>query len=367
MEILSSDLLFWGSLPWVIFIVALLIIDHQHSSDDTKLKNLFWLVFIFSALRYGIGYDYYSYKDIISGVAPEYALDRWEILPRSLADLCRPYHYQLFFVITSFIINYSLYYVVKNLSTDKVMSYLIFVLYPQFFLISLGPIRNCVAYALVMVMFYLWYDNKKLYSLIAYALAIGFHTSAVFSAILLLLPYFLKDRKSNVLLYAFSLVGSVAFLPIMNYFFAGNAQVEYYLLHAENFSGGALYRIIVNLVAILNLIYWNKLVDTNSTNRYYQVIVNIGALIYNLTIGVSPVFATRLFSYCWYFLILLLPSYPIATNFKISRKMILSFCAALFVFTFLMQYRNFVNEGIRMSNIPYQLFFYHTDYFYNMY
>lgn len=362
-----SDILFLGSLPWILYFVFLFWASKVHNNEyGAKLLVLFLI--LFSSLRYGIGYDYYEYKAIVTGTAPDYAIERWELLPQYIAVYCRDIHYQLFFVITSLLSICPIYFVCKKASCNPFHSLLIFALYPQFFLLGLGPVRNAVAYAFVFLMYYyIWEKRNIKISIICFIIAVFFHKSSVIACLIFFIPYILRGLKSNLILFLLSFVASFLIIPISGLllpFFGMEDSFGYYLNNAEKFAGGGMYRYIVNAVALFNFLFWNRIKNYNHQNIRLLALVNIGACLFNTLISISPVFAIRMFLFFWFFIILLFPTYQMAMVGKkiVSMKSIGVSCGLLMLFTFIMQYYNYVNYSIRMSYIPYQFFFDYVDF-----
>ena len=364
---IDSSLLIWGGIPWLVYILFVLVVTNTKGWNTTvKMKYLMYFSILFAALRYGIGYDYYSYKAIVEGAAQDYQMERWNILPQLLGDFCRPIHFQLFFVITSILAVYPVYFVCNKLSENKVLSFTVFLFYPQFYLMGLGPVRNYVAFSMALLLFYHWFYGRKVYAIICYIIAIGFHTSAITAGVLFFIPSMSRSRALHFTLFLISFVLSVFVIPFLtnvSSFIGVENQVSYYLENADKYSGGGLYRIIVNVIALVNLLNWQKLSKNSELNARCLVLFNIGACVWNLLLPISTVLATRLAMFFLFYLILFVPTYckVLSKKHLAVKNVIVSFCLLLFVFTFVMQYYNYLNSGIRMSNYPYQFFFNSVD------
>ena len=69
---------------------------------NNKKRNLFYLVIVvivFLSIRYGVGYDYYEYKECIQYPG----VKQFEPIAQALINFTSSIHYQWFFVITTVI------------------------------------------------------------------------------------------------------------------------------------------------------------------------------------------------------------------------------------------------------------------------
>ena len=144
-----ADLLPYG--VFVFLVIAGLILICRPKA------RLIWfcsIVMIFSCLRYGIGYDYLVYKEFIEGLGDKFSLMTMEPIPKLLIEFSQETHYQLFFVITSFLIYIPIFYVIYRMSYSPLLSLWIYVFIPVFFLESLSVIRNHVAFSFFFLSYY---------------------------------------------------------------------------------------------------------------------------------------------------------------------------------------------------------------------
>ena len=362
-------ILILGTIPWLLFLAFLFYVNNISIPERNKTKVIFEFVFLFMSLRYGIGYDYYSYKSIVEGVSEDYIIEGMDIIPKFIALTFGKIHYQLFFVLTSFVILYPIYWVINRLSYIPSMSFTIYLLYPSFFLEGLSIIRNAMAYSLVLVMFYFLWKKRYLRSVLFYFAAVGCHTSSLMAIIIYPLYFYQTSRKFNFLIYISSFVLSIVIIPVILSLLGDIAffsRVLYYIENEDNFKGGGLMNILINLIGLFNLLYWYRIESYSELNKKILPLVNVGICLWNILIPVSPVFATRLSTYFLYCLLFIVPSYPVIfenINRFVNTRTINIVCGSLFVFIFVMQLYNYINSDIHMSNLPYQFFFLHTDAF----
>ena len=359
---MDKDLLiFLGTLPWALFLFVVLFYINGRGPKEKRLKFLLGFVLIFAAIRYGIGYDYFSYKYIIEGNGQDYELERWEMLPRYLALFCGKTHYQLFFAISSFLTIYPVYYVSKKLSVDPLKSFFVYLMFPLFFLDGLGVMRNAVAYSFALLMFYNINRKKYLYSLLCLLFAVGFHISAVV-AILLYPLYFLFHKKYlNIVLYLSSFVLSISIVPILESFLPYNFLLDKVMSNVDKgitTTGGLLFY-VVNGIAIFHLLYWERISSISSNNKIYLTLVNVGVFLWNVFLGLDPTTAQRLSLFFLLFIVLLVPSYISISlrNKRFINSSVNVLFVSLFVSSLVLNLYAYYEKGRNMSNIPYQVFF----------
>jgi hypothetical protein len=244
---------------------------------------------------------------------------------------------------------------------------MVFLLYPSFFLDGLSTIRNSMAFSLVVVMVYFLWKDKLLKSFLFYLLAVGCHTSSLIAILIYPVFFFLEKKKVNVVIYAVSFALSIVILPLITMIVGDNSlfsKVLFYINNQDVYKGGGMMSILINMIGIFNLFYWKRIAEYSDLNKKLLPLVNVGVCMWNVFISISPVFATRLSGFFVYMLIFLVPTYPMIFENKhkiVNERTISMVCSILFVFIFVMQYVNYVNSGVHMSNLPYQLIFLHTD------
>lgn len=367
---MEKDLLiFWGTIPWVLFLLVVFFFNRRREHKKKCLKMLFWFVLIFSAIRYGIGYDYFTYKYLISGEAPDYQMERLEIISRYLVIISGGIHYQLFFAVCSFLSLYPVYFVSRSLSIDPLKSFTIYLLFPLLYLDSLGVIRNTVAYSFALLMFYYVYKRQFVISLIIWILAMGFHISAFIAILIYPFYYFCHGKLFNITLYLSSFVLSVILMPILDNYFSGLLLVSKFMTNLDKditSVGGILYYVI-NCIGIFHLFFWKKLSSIDIDNEKYLTFVNLGICIWNVFLATDPTTAQRLSSFFFIFIILLAPSYKkMYKNINVNL-VTTTFFVLLFISSLGLNLYAYYGKGRQMSNIPYQVFFLDPkDYFYHV-
>lgn len=176
----------------IVFIICILL---AMPTKREKKMNFFWLSFvvlcIFSALRYGFGSDYFSYKKIYDSIHGYGNTALGEYYQKQTLffwlNKISPSFYFFVGVTSIFFVGVICIFIYKNCSqTYQWMAVAIFLLNPYLFLINLSAIRQCLAMVLFMIAVEFAYKKKFLIYAILIFVASLFHTSAI-----ILLPFYL--------------------------------------------------------------------------------------------------------------------------------------------------------------------------------
>ena len=331
-------------------------------------KFIFIVVFVFSSIRVGIGYDYYQYIRLIKQSIIDYDSVRIEFLADLLMRLS--YHisfYQLFFIITSFIIAFSLYRGISILSTNPSLSFISFIFIPFLFLESLSTIRSSVALSLCFLSFAYFYTKRYFLSFLFFFFAIGFHISAIVS---LLIPFvfshiYKPQFRTQLILYVSSF-----FLGIFVYNYLSSIvdffpyDIKKYILSFNIKGSGHIMAIVINLINILNFIFYKKLKNIADANEIYIRIYNIGTICWNVLFFQDTI-RLRVSLFYLIYIILLIPSYLYVFNYR--NRNILKIVINIFLILFLSSsfYINIsahLSDRGKISFLPYQTIFHYKVY-----
>ncbi len=148
----------------------------------------FGLIVVVFSLRYGYGNDFKTYEEwffnIISYPSLSTAIhERSDIEPGwvVLNYLCKPLGFQFVIAITTFCVCYIYYSLVKKYVPRPYtwVGILIFLMYPNLFVLNLSMLRQGLAGALFFLSFFKGYENKWFPSIILVLLAVSVHQIAI--------------------------------------------------------------------------------------------------------------------------------------------------------------------------------------------
>lgn len=193
---------------YFIFYIFILFSLVCFSNRMHSVSFVLFLCFLFSALRFNVGYDYPVYYLTALG-----KLDKvFEFFPNILIFLSVKTHPQLFFVISSAIIIYFFwksYILIDGYIKISRLGVVCFVFLPLGFLDSLGVIRQFIAISIFLYAFVINKRNAVLGNFWA-LVSVLFHFSSVIFIPLLWLSFLLK-YKFSVFIYVSVLMLALLF------------------------------------------------------------------------------------------------------------------------------------------------------------
>jgi hypothetical protein len=153
---------------------------------------LFLVYFVFCGFRYGVGWDYYNYLNVIEHGG--WRFEKTEFLVRQLDYFCERHGYtQFFFVATSFVIILLFFLMFAKESANPAVSIFVFLCIPTFFLNSLTLVRYFLAVATVFLACHYGYKKKYIVYFSLLFVAFLFHRAALFG--LIMVPFVLIKRE----------------------------------------------------------------------------------------------------------------------------------------------------------------------------
>lgn len=353
--------------PYILMAVVLTAVIQGKGDLKKKAQINFLFLFVFAAIRYGIGYDYYGYLQSVLYQVEDYKLERYEPLSRLLLEVGHQTHYQVFFALGSFLTLFPLYMACTKLSINPAYSLLIYFLFPRYYLESFSIVRNAIAYSFVLYASVMLYDKKLIWSMVLMIVAVLFHKSAAIGILIYPLFYLKPNLKIHLILFIVSYIASNLVMSIIGDY----ASVIPYLGLVENYaeyarSEGGMMTYIINGLCIFHFVIWNKLVKLNSDNGKFLSLFSIGGCIWNIFLPVDSTIALRLSSFFQIFIIFLVPQYKYIFK-AIEKRKFVSLCSygfflVLFLSYFIINANAYLKKPERMSNLPYQTIFYHKDY-----
>lgn len=351
---------FLDIIPYFIVLWIVLFLTFGYKRKD---KSLFIAIvlFVFSAIRYGVGYDYFNYVNIM-----QYNTHEMEFLSQYIIDFaifCKYPH--LFFVINAFISIFCIYFTSKKLSVNPAISLLLLYLIPVLYLESFSIVRNFTSYSLVLLSAY-YLIQRKWVIYVFLIISAGFFHYSGFIGFLLIIPFFFKiNRTFAIILFLSAFFISEFLLDYILQINSSSTLMLKLLGYANNSKElGRFMKFFILLLNGANLIFWNRLCTFNKLNKFYLNAVNIGACFW-FVFGFDHTLSLRLSSFFLIFDILLIPSYFHAFSYKynllVNQCIILLFIS-VYISGFIININNYLSSFEKMSYIPYQTIFFHKDY-----
>lgn len=252
----------------------------------------FVLLFVFSALRYGFGNDYFSYLNIFNTIK----ITGWHsyLSSNPLFILLNKYspNFQVFIAITSFIFLFAVYMlIIRNVDAKyHIFAVGLFLLNPYLFLMQLSSIRQSLAVAMFILAVFFAIKRKPVYYVAVIILASLFHTSAI-----LLLPFYflINDKKpTRVFLIVFVVIVALLTLSPVSYdWFIGlfeeflmKNRYDRYLTGSGNSLNATLVALMYFLYGLINI---NKLEGKSvAFGKLYLLSSAVSVLAYRISLFV---------------------------------------------------------------------------------
>ncbi len=229
---------------------------------------------IFSGIRWGVGTDFWTYKGIFEGIlkgAPEdiEPLFYWlNVVIRSItADA------QVFFIITSIIINTLIILVLYKRSSDFKFSLFLYVSM-GFYLTSFNILRQFIAMAIMFYVINYKQKIRKLNIIIAVIIAMGFHNTSIVMLGLLLFKENIELRKTIIIIGIISIFAYI-FEPIITNFVLSGKYEDYGESIFFSYGTSMLYVIEYIGLLIFYYIYDNRITEKN---KFYLMVVSCGVI-----------------------------------------------------------------------------------------
>lgn len=335
---------------WLLLSFSLLL-SLKKRTRQISYQLTFIILFLFSALRFDVGYDYEVYYRIISKSKFDYitSIDNMEFFNRKIIYLVQFFNApELYFIITSFIIIFLFWYTIKKESKIFMISILIFASMPVFYTASFGEIRQYVATSIIFFGFKYIKENKLLKYCGIVLIAVLFHTSAVIGIFI----YFLKFLKLKRIHYIILLI-TANFMDKYVYIIIKIILPKYIeYLDRKLGTGGDKMLILYMVLGLMFLFIMEKLIAENKINQFYLNNFYIGLF---LLISLSDFggVVKRGSIYFILFLPLLIAEIGYVLKKKIFLLIVYMITTSLFMVTIWLGYKNPTKDPLT----PYRIFF----------
>jgi len=349
--------------PYCVLLLFFWGMSRTKYSSKKKSTAVVLLLIFFNSIRYGVGYDYMNYVNAVYRQKQPFT-SVFEPLSQLLLYIAQITHFQVFFIVSTIITLYSIWFFCTKYSPNPYVSIYLYFTFPFFFLSGMSIVRNALAFSMILFAIHFIICKRYIISLLFCIIAFGFHISALV-ALLIFIPAFLRfNQRASIVLWIFSFFLSKYVVSTASVLFSDLPffwKLDHYI--ADIASGGKTITFLINGLAFLIIFFWGRLKTVRSNNIYLMNLILIGVCLWNIFLPLNSVIAERFATY------FLLPSVIIFSSLyssfknKINRQITVAMSTLIFVVTFYFSISGFVSgKTIRMSNLPYQTVFYHTNY-----
>jgi hypothetical protein len=352
---------------WPYFVAFLFLVYAGYQPERKSSKYLFIFLFIFSALRYNVGWDYDIYAD---GIKDAYSYGwngidgRYEYFSKIVFFIGAYFKfYPLVFIIYSFLTLFLVYRSVQLYSFNKYVSWLAYISMPLFYFASLSTIRQGIATSIILYSYNYLRSKRYIRFFMGIFIASLFHQSSIAGILLFPISLIKISKKVNfyILLISFFMVPLV-----QNFTFSilTSSDVNERLLtyiNSEN-NKPRFIQYLYYAIGLFNIFNYKKLVSANYYNSVYIQIYNIGILVYNVLIF-EPTSAMRISAFYLISIIYLMPHYvEIFKNKIISEyglKIFLLLTVCVYFYINISAFTDGINQKIGF--VPYDMWILHFD------
>lgn len=225
----------------ILYIISSLI--YKYDRKIFYVWFFIFIIFLFSALRYDAGYDYFFYIEMIQGVRPSFMI---EPISRFLMSIAKTFsHPQIFFILNSFIYVYFTALALKNFSSLSFISIFLWCFAPLSLLTSFGLVRQYTAMSCIFLALSFFYNKKYTFGFFLSILAILFHKSAIIFISILLISRQLKKSYST-LIYIILLSLAYFIVPKIAFYVSDTLGLyQNYFENKSNDNGGKIMFLLI--------------------------------------------------------------------------------------------------------------------------
>lgn len=344
------------TIPYLIVLTVLL----SNLAVNTKRSNsiCFFILFIFSAIRYDVGYDYMSYLHVLEFNS---SYERFEFFEQIIQKISAQYYIPLFFIINAFIVVYFVKWGVERLSPNVSLSVFLFLCIPLLYTHSFSVIRFWSATAILFYASTFLKEKRWIIFSLLLLFSIGFHSSAIIGILFLPLYYFRVSRIVNITVLAFSFIGGTFLLShIRGTFIPQNIFTDGFLRYAEAANTGhSMTKLPYVYLAldVLALTFWSNPHTEEGLFRNKMI------TIFNVSVSLIFIFSfdntlsNRLCRPFLLYIVILIPIIIKSLNInsqQIAKTSFAVLASALFIYTITIH-----NDSIHKSEyLPYRIIFF---------
>lgn len=346
---------------YVLYIIISSFIILLVTSNKIEIRTFNWyliflITFLFSGLRYQIGTDYLNYKYVFDNLRMDdiALLEYGNYILMYLVQLIDG-PFQLYILVTSFIICYSFFKFVKLFSRDKSISLFIFLFFGLFFLSSLNFIRQFLAISFFILALCSILEKKIIKTIFFIIFSILFHTSA-----LVTLPIFLFYKLKINYKHVIVTICISIFILSISYTLLLNSSYGIYLERAALINEDTPPLILVLGLLMSSSFFIVHIFRSKKKNSFDNVnltlltlsicslipIILFKELPYNIFLRINNFF---MISY-----ILIIPSWIMSFKFLMTRLLIKSFVFIILILYFI---RTAIVLGPKYNLYPYKSIF----------
>ncbi|WP_131798752.1 EpsG family protein, partial [Aliarcobacter thereius] len=198
-------------ISFFVFINLYLILSNIYKSRIFLYPVLFF-AFVFSALRYDAGYDYFSYLNII---ITEEGLQRLEYFNRLIIELSNYLNFpQLYFIITSFLFILFMTLGFKQFKQFNYVTVYLMLFFIGSYITSFDIVRQMVSVSILFYAISLFINKGYFSSIIFFLIAVNFHKASLIFIPIVLFLIIINSKEFKTWLYIVLVFMSIYLIDI---------------------------------------------------------------------------------------------------------------------------------------------------------
>ncbi|MGL4914545.1 MAG: EpsG family protein, partial [Romboutsia sp.] len=329
-------------------LVSSYIISKINNKNKKIIETFLFVIFgilltVISGIRYKVGTDYHTYtevfqvfgQDAVEWFKPEAGFQYLMNLIHKISN-----NPQMFFMITSIIVNFAILYFIKKNSKDIMMSLYLYIA-TFIYYGTMNGVRQYIASGILLFGFKLVKERKLKKYIIVVLIASMFHTSAF-----IMIPiYFIVNKKiqsvGNLIFIGVISIGFIFYQKFIDIVFLifKDSKYGYYGDIMRNTANGAnILRILVWLTPIIIIFLYRRKIDFNDIE--VRIIINM--CFYGLLFMILAYRHVLFARFCMYFdiyYLLLIPYILKLFDKKIKRILIYLIIVLYFIYSYLLLLR----------------------------
>lgn len=331
---------------YLVFILFLFIVSFScRKNRKRQAVSYFFVIAVFSGIRYGFSYDYPMYVEFIRN-----GYNHSDLIPALLesgARICGGPPF--FFIITSVFITCFTVWAIYKASSNISLSIFCYVGLPVFFVQDLSTVRQAMATSVILFLIVLrtqsfFVDLRKkqriIVTLSLILLAYFCHGAAIV-AFLLFCPWNKLKKKTMILFIFLALALGIHIQKLIsiliNIIGENDRLTRKLVLYATaEMQGFMLIRIMVYIIVFSMLLKYDRLVSLNRNNQTYLNLMCLG-LIFNGLFWVNAHLSLRISLFFLGPILIIIPDY--LKLLGVNHLLFKFVCVLLFCFSIYMGYQ----------------------------
>lgn len=319
---------------------------------DKRAHYIFLSVLIlFGGLRGGVGSDFVNYSKWYNTTINDNNLEIGYVVLMNFFKFLNLSIFHLQFFFSSILILFVNLVLKKYTKNDK-YAWLLFLIFPCFYLYSFILMRQYFAIGIIFFAFQFLLNKKYSYYIIAVLIGSLIHYSSLVAGLLVFILFYLSQKitlRYLILILVISIpFAFINWFYLFKDFFLGTKYQGYFMdknIESVNY----LRLLVLNIEVIFFLFYYKQLINYNHKNKYFIVLVLFAFVLENFFTKIPLL--NRFSFYFKFFELILFADLISIKKYRIYLPIILIYGLRLFLYVLWYDYNT---PGIYNKLVPYK-------------